>query len=271
MTQTRRWTRYGAAAILALIAFSAIAASWIAPYRYEEQSREFPSASPSRQFPLGTDELGRDRFSRLLYGTQVSLLLAPAAALVSTLIALLFGGIAAYIGRWWENLAVGATDLALAAPTVLILFTARALMPLNVSPWTSILITCGLLGALGWPPSARVIRAEMAALLNAEFVLQARAAGQRSVRILVRHLLPNFRPILAAQFWVLVPAFILAEANLSLLGLGVAEPLPSWGNMLRELENYSLVQERPWVLAPLGALMLTILCLYVVLPSGEEA
>jgi peptide/nickel transport system permease protein len=270
MTRLRTVVRGAAMVVLASIALSAVAANWIAPYPYAEQSRDHPSAAPSRQFPLGTDELGRDRFSRLVYGTRVSLLLAPAAALVSTMIALAFGGIAAFVGRWWESLATGATDMVLAAPTVLILFTVRALMPLNVSPWTSILITCGLLGALGWPPAARVIRADMAALLNADFLLQARAAGQRSVRILFRHLVPNFRPILAAQFWVLVPAFILAEANLSLLGLGVAEPLPSWGNMLRELENYALVQERPWILAPLAALMLTILCLYVVLPSGEE-
>jgi ABC-type dipeptide/oligopeptide/nickel transport system permease subunit len=79
------------------------------------------------------------------------------------------------------------------------------------------------------------------------------------------------KPVLIAQFWLLVPVFVMAEANLSLLGLGVSEPMPSWGNLLRELENYAAIPERPWVLAPLGVLMLTVLCLYAILPSGEEA
>lgn len=262
--------RRGAILILSMLAAMALLADWIAPHPYAEQSREFPSAKPSREFPLGTDELGRDRFSRLIHGTRVSLLLAPAAALISTVIALAFGALAALAGKWWERAAMGATDLLLAIPTILVLFTMRAMLPLNVSPWTSILITCGLLGVIGWPPAARVIRAEMASLLRADFLIQARATGQPPRRVLVRHVVPNFRPMLAAQFWILVPAFVLSEANLSLLGLGVAEPLPSWGNMLRELENYSLVLEHPVVLAPLGILMLTLVCLSVVLPSGEE-
>jgi ABC-type dipeptide/oligopeptide/nickel transport system permease subunit len=87
---------------------------------------------------------------------------------------------------------------------------------------------------------------------------------------MVRHLAPNFRPVLMAQFWVMVPVFILSEANLSLLGLGVSEPLPSWGNLLRELENYAAVPERPWVLAPLAVLAMTILSLYMLLPAGDE-
>jgi peptide/nickel transport system permease protein len=262
--------RRTAAVLLGLIALGALAAPWLAQHGYAEQSRDFPSAGPSKQFPLGTDELGRDRFSRLIYGTQVSLLLAPAAALVSTVIALLFGAVAALAGPRCERVVMSATDVLLALPTILILFTVRALMPLNVSPWTSILITCGLLGVLGWPPSARVVRADIRALLNAEFVMQARATGQSTPRILLRHVLPNIRPILTAQFWVLVPVFILSEANLSLLGLGVAEPLPSWGTMLRELEDTTVVLARPWVLAPLVALMVTVLCLYLAMLPGEE-
>ncbi len=266
--KTLRWI---AISLLAAIALAAIAAPWLVRHDYAEQSRENPGIGPSKQFPLGTDELGRDRFSRLVYGTRVSLLLAPAAALISTGVALLFGGIAAMAGARWERVAMSITDLLLALPTILILLTVRALMPLNVSPWSSILITCGLLGALGWPSSARVVRADMNSLLNSDFVLQAKATGQSVARTVIRHLLPNFRPVLAAQFWVLVPVFILSEANLSLLGLGVSEPLPSWGTMLRELEDTSTVLRQPWVLAPLAALMLTILCLYLVMPSGEES
>lgn len=265
-----RAVRWFASIVLVLLISAAMIAEWVAPHSYEEQSRDFPSVAPSKQFPLGTDELGRDRFSRLIYGTRVSLLLAPAAALVSTAIAFAFGVFAAFAGGWWERIAMGVTDLLLALPTILILLTVRALMPLNTSPWLSIVITCGLLGALGWPPAARVVRAEMASLLNSDFITQARATGQGAGRILWRHLVPNFRPILTAQFCVLVPVFILSEANLSLLGLGVAEPLPSWGNLLRELENYAAIGERPWALAPLAVLMTAMLCLHVVLRSGEE-
>jgi ABC-type dipeptide/oligopeptide/nickel transport system permease subunit len=146
----------------------------------------------------------------------------------------------------------------------------RAMLPLNVPAWTSIGITCVLLGTLNWAVSARVLRADIEVLLKSDFVVQARAAGQSGLRILLRQLAPNLRPLLFAQFWVLVPAFILSEANLSLLGLGVSEPMPSWGNLLRELENYQAIPERPWMLAPLAMLMLTILCLHAVLKSGEE-
>jgi peptide/nickel transport system permease protein len=263
--------RYSSAALLSILLLAGVLAGWLAPHDYAEQSRELPNASPSKQFPLGTDDLGRDRFSRLMYGTRISLLLAPAAALMSIAIAVLFAALGAYGGTWCERISTGFTDVLLALPAILILLTVRAMMPLNVSAWTSILITCLLLGALNWPAAARVIRSEMAALIGSEFVLQARAAGQSRLRILIRHIVPNFRPVLVAQFWILVPVFILAEANLSLLGLGVSEPMPSWGTLLRELENYSAIPEQPWVLAPLAVLMLTILSLYALLPSGEEA
>ena len=266
-----RLTRWGAIALLTTILAAGLCADWIAPHSYAEQNREYPNIGPSKQFPLGTDDLGRDRFSRLLYGTRVSLLLAPAAALISILMAVLIGGFSAYAGPWWERLSTLVTDLMLALPTILILLTVRALLPLNVSSGASIVITCVLIGALNWPPAARVIRAGMNSLLHSDFILQARAGGQSPARILVRQLLPGFRPVLVAQFWLLVPVFVMAEANLSLLGLGVSEPMPSWGTLLRELENYSAIPERPWVLVPLGVLMVTILCLYAILPSGEEA
>jgi peptide/nickel transport system permease protein len=270
MKQLTMVSRRFAIVLLSALLLAGAFAGWLAPHGYAEQSREYPNASPSKQFLLGTDDLGRDRFSRLIYGTRVSLLLAPAAALISVAIAVMVGCFAAYAGAFWERLSMGAIDLLLALPTILILLTVRAMLPLNVSAWTSISITCLLLGALNWPAAARVIRADMSSLLSSDFILQARAAGESTGRILLKQIVPNFRPVLIAQFWLLVPAFILTEANLSLLGLGVSEPMPSWGNLLRELENYSAIPERPWVLVPLTVLMATILSLYLVLPSKEE-
>ncbi len=260
-----------AVVLLSAMLAAGLFAGWLAPHHYADQDRDHPNASPSRQFPLGTDDLGRDRFSRLLYGTRVSLLLAPAAALISVAIGLAIGASTAYAGPLLQRLSSGVTDLLLALPTILILLTVRSMLPLNVSAWTSILITCGLLGTLNWPAAARIIQAGVSSLFKAEFILQARAAGQSTARILMKQLAPNFRPILIAQFWIMVPVFILTEANLSLLGLGVSEPMPSWGNMLRELENYAVIPERPWVLVPLAVLMATIVCLYTILPSGDEA
>ena len=127
-----RLIRWGALILLGTILASGLCADWIAPHNYAEQNREYPNVGPSWHFPLGTDDLGRDRFSRLLYGTRVSLLLAPAAALISILMAVVIGGFSAYAGAWWERLSTMLTDLILALPTILILLTVRALLPLSL-------------------------------------------------------------------------------------------------------------------------------------------
>lgn len=255
--------------ILLVTASASLLSGILAPAPYATQFRDSPNAAPSRQFPLGTDELGRDRLSRLLYGTRISLLLAPAAAFVSTLLAALVGGLAGYAGGWWERAAIRSIDLFLSLPWLFLLLTVRAMLPLNVSPMASVIITFLLLGLLGWAGPARVIRAGARALRNADFVLQARAGGCRGPRLLVVHVLPNLTPVLYAQFWISIPVFILSEANLGLLGLGVAEPLPSWGNLLRGLENYPAVLANPWMLAPAVLLVLVIGCWQLVLP-GED-
>jgi peptide/nickel transport system permease protein len=260
-----------ALAVLALAAVASLGAGWLAHHSYAEQSREFISAAPSAQFWLGTDELGRDRFARLLYGTRVSLLLAPAAALVSTLIAGLIGGAAGYLGGRWERVVTTGLDLFLSLPWLFLLLAVRALLPLNTSPVTSVAITFGLLGCLGWAGPARIIRAGTRTLANSDYLVQASAIGVSRWRLFWRHLLPNLRPILFAQFWISVPLFILSEANLGLLGLGVSEPLPSWGALLRELENYSAVLQNPWMLAPAVLLVIVVSCLQLLLRTEEAA
>jgi len=255
--------------VLGLVALASLAAGWIAP-SYSEQYREFIASPPSARFPLGTDELGRDRLARLLYGTRVSLLLAPAAALLSTLIAAVLGGTAGYLGGRWERAVTAGIDLFLSLPWLFLLLAVRALMPLNTSPITSVVLTFLLLGCLGWATPARILRAGTRTLANSDYLLQARASGIPPARLFFRHLLPNLRPILAAQFWIAVPVFILSEANLSLLGLGVAEPLPSWGALLRDLENYTAVLENPWMLAPALLLIAVVSCLQLLLRTEDR-
>jgi ABC-type dipeptide/oligopeptide/nickel transport system permease subunit len=255
-----RAVRWIAVGVLALLAVASLAPSLIPMGSYDQQFRAEPDAGPSSAHLLGTDELGRDRLMRLLWGTRISLLLAPAAALLATALAALAGGVAAFAGGWVRAAILAASDLFLSLPWFFLLVSVRALLPLNVSPLLSVSITFALLGCLGWAGAARVVCSGAEGLLGSQAVLLARATGSGGFRLLRRHLLPNLTPILAAQFWLSVPAFILAEANLGMLGLGVAEPLPSWGGLLRELEGLTVFGAQPWLFAPLAVLIVTVNC-----------
>ena len=262
--------RVAAIVFLLLVALACALANVLAPASYAQQFRDAPDAACSRHHLLGTDDLGRDRFSRLLYGTRVSLLLAPAAALLSSLVAALVGGSAGFAGGWVESSIMSATDLFLSLPWLFLLITVRALLPLNVAPLTSVVITFALLGCLGWAGAARIVCADTRRLCDSDFMLQARASGSTGMRLLLRHLLPNLKPVLFAQFWISIPVFILSEANLSILGLGVAEPLPSWGSLLRELESFSVLSARPWQFVPLVLLIATVSCFHVAMQREES-
>jgi len=255
--------------VLAVVVLASLAAGFIAP-SYSEQFRDAISVPPSIRFPLGTDDLGRDRLARLLYGTRVSLLLAPAAAFLSTLLAGVIGGVAGYAGGRWERAVTAGIDLFLSLPWLFLLLAVRALLPLNTSPLASVTITFLLLGCLGWASPARIIRAGIRTLVNSDFLLAARASGISPGRLLWRHLLPNLRPILLAQFWLSIPVFILSEANLGLLGLGISEPLPSWGALLKDLENYSAVLQNPWMLAPVVLLVAVVSSLQLLLRTEDR-
>jgi peptide/nickel transport system permease protein len=260
-----------ACAFLLMVGLFAVFANQLAPAHYATQFREVPNAAPSRNHLLGTDDIGRDRFSRILYGTRISLLLAPAAALLSTLMAALIGGVAGYLGGFWARCAMGFTDLFLSLPWLFLLIMVRGLLSLDVSPLVSVMVTFLLLGLLGWAASARILCAGAAALRNSGFLLQARASGLSGPRLFAVHVVPNLKPILYAQFWISIPVFILSEANLGMLGLGVVEPMPSWGSLLRELEGMLSLGEAPWKLVPLVLLILVVSSFELVLTKQEFA
>jgi peptide/nickel transport system permease protein len=259
-----------ACAVLLLVVSVSLAANWLAPAGYAKQYREAASAPPSHEHWLGTDEIGRDRFARVLYGTRISLLLAPAAALLSTLMAALVGGLAGYLGGAWARAAMAVTDLFLSLPWLFLLITVRAVMPLNVSPLVSVMVTFLMLGLLGWTSAARVLCSTASSLRNSDFVRQARGSGIRGTRLFWVHVLPNLKPVLYAQFWISIPAFILSEANLGILGLGVAEPMPSWGSLLKELEGLVSVGEEPWKFVPLVLLVVVVTSFQFVLSKHDE-
>jgi peptide/nickel transport system permease protein len=259
------WRRF-AMVLLASLYLAALAAGWLAPTGYAVQFREFPSAPPSHTFLLGTDELGRDFFARLLYGSRISLTLAPAAAALATLIGAVAGLAAGYLGGWIDICLSRLADLFLSVPWLFLLLSVRAALPLNVNPLESIAITFLLLGLLGWAAPARMVRAAARQLKGDDFMLQARARGCSPLRMLTLHLLPSMRPVLAAQFWTSIPIFILSETNLGFLGLGIAEPLPSWCNLLAGLQKIDVVAGSPWRLAPLVLLLLVMGCFHLIVP-----
>ncbi|HXY14924.1 MAG TPA: ABC transporter permease [Terriglobales bacterium] len=265
-----RMLRLASVGFLCVIFLAGLFAGGITHYSYATQFRELPNAAPSASHFFGTDGLGRDLFARVIYGTRVSLLLAPAAALLSTLIAGVFGAFAGIAGGWCEKAILAAADLGMALPLLFVLLALRAFLPLDLDPILSVVATFVLLGLLGWPSSLRVVWASSRDLRNSDFILLAKATGCPPLRILLRHVLPNLRPVLFAQFWIAIPVYVLTEATLSMLGLGVMEPLPSWGNLLRGLEDFSVVSANPWRICPLILLILVVISFQLILPRQEE-
>jgi peptide/nickel transport system permease protein len=258
-----------AASILFAIFVSMALATFLLPVPYARQFRDTPNASPSTAHPLGTDGLGRDSLSRLLYGTRVSLLLAPAAAFLSTLIAAFLGSVAGLLGGWFERIVLAASDLSLALPWLFLLLVVRAMLPLDVPPLVSVVIAFLMMGLLGWQTSVRVICAAARGVRDSDFLLLARSTGCKPARLVWRHVAPNLRPLFYAQFFISIPLFILTEANLSILGLGVMEPMPSWGNLMRGFEDLSTLSANPWRLVPLILLVVVVMCFQLVLPTQE--
>jgi len=187
------------------------------------------------------------------------------------LLAAFVGTLAGYLGGAWEKVAMTAADLFLSLPWLFLLLMVRAMLPLNVSAFTSVAITFLLLGLLGWAASARVVCTGARAVRDSDFVLLARASGIGRARLLMLHILPNLKPVLLAQFWIAIPVFILSEANLGILGLGVAEPLPSWGSLLRELESFANFSNEYWRLVPLVLLVITVTSFQMILSRDEVA
>ncbi len=267
MTRALHAAAWAVLVCLLVACIAPVALTWDS---WAQQHRDDIDAAPSSRYPLGTDDLGRDRFTRLVYGARTSLLLASAAALLATSIAALIGGAAGWLGGGFEKAALWGTDLFLSLPWLFLILTVRALLPLNTSPGTSVAITFLLLGVLGWAAPARVVRARVRAMASADFVLQARACGLSGARVFLKHVVPDMKPVLAAQFFVSLPLFVISEANLGALGLGVAEPLPSLGALLREMQDYSLLGTRPWAIVPALVLSAIVVSLYALVSRREE-
>ncbi len=208
---------------------------------------------------LGADALGRDIFSRLLYGARISLALAVAGTLGALLLGALVGGVAGYAGGLVDDLLSRATEFVLVLPTMYVALALRAALPLVLPPATVFLLLAAIFGLLGWPIVARGVRAIVASEREREYVAAGHAIGAGPWRMLLRHLLPSASGYLAVQATLLLPAFILAEATLSYVGLGFPDTVPTWGTMLQSAANVSLLGQAPWLLAPAAAIFLVVL------------
>jgi peptide/nickel transport system permease protein len=258
-------------AVIGLLVLVAAFADVLTPYDPDTQlddgldSDGMPLA-PCHQFPLGTDNLGRDVLTRVLHGTRISLAVGAVAMLTALVIGVLVGLYAGYYGRWVDAILMRTTDVVLALPALLLAIALAGLMngkvlldwPVEVRLERGLFSVCLVIGVVSWTGIARVVRGQVLSLKERAFVEAARAVGCSARRILWRHILPNVLPAILVLATMSVAGTVLFEAGLGYLGVGVPRPAPSWGNMVADGQPYLLVA--PWLVIPPGlAIVLTVL------------
>lgn len=212
---------------------------------------------PGSLYFFGTDEVGRDVFARTLVGGRISLFAGLLAASLSLGIGGLLGSVAGYLGKRTDLFLMRLVELFLALPWLYLLLGLRAFLPLSLSPVGAFTLLVATVGLLGWALPARLVRGVVLAATTQPFVLAAQGLGASATRTFCKHVLPSVLPPLTTQAAILLPSFVLAEISLSFLGLGIAEPAPSWGNLLAQLRSYHNLASHRWLLAPAIPILLT--------------
>ena len=210
-------------------------------------------------FLLGTDRLGRDVLSRIIYGTRISLTVGLLGIIFSFIIGITIGGLAGYFGGWVDNLSQRAIEIIRSFPELPLWMALSASLPVT---WSPILIYFGItiiLGMLDWTGLARAVRSKLLSLREEDFALAAQLMGAKPQRIIVRHLLPSFTSHLIASATLSIPSMILGETALSFLGLGLRPPITSWGVLLTEAQNMNAVELYPWIMTPVIPVIIVVL------------
>jgi peptide/nickel transport system permease protein len=235
-----------------LIGLAALFAPLVAPYNPTQQDILSLLQGPSRDHWLGTDELGRDTFSRIVYGSRVSLMVGVIAVSISLVVGSALGLLAGYGRGMIDTVIMQLMDGLLAFPTLVLALAITAMLGPSLN---NAMIAIGVTGV---PTFARLVRGQVLALRDLDYVQAARALGASHPQIVIRHILPNTLAPIIVQTSITIPAAILAEAGLSFLGLGIQPPTPSWGAMLNTARGY--IQMSPWLaLAPGGAIFISVL------------
>jgi len=221
-------------------------------------------------FLLGADNFGRDVLSRLLHGARTSVGLALLATLGAVLLGAIAGAWAGLRGGWVDEVVMRVADFVLILPVIYVVLVLRAALPLVLQPSTVFGLVTGIFIAVGWPFVAKGVRGIVAAERDREYVLAARSLGAGSGRLLIHHLIPACGGHLVVQATLLLPAFILAEATLSFVGLGFPDPVASWGTMLAEAGNYNSVARFPWTLAPAVAIFTIVLATNLIATTRQD-
>lgn len=230
----------------------------------------FGTDAPGHVFLMGTDGYGRDQFSRLLYGGQISLAAGWIAAAFSILFGAIIGGLAGFYGGWLDDILMRGGELFLALPWLYFLFAVRAALPLQVAQWQVFLLLVVVIGLIGWARPARLIRGIVMSAKERNFVTAARAFGASDAYLLRRHVLPQAYGVMLTQMTLLVPQYILAEVTLTFLGLGVGEPMPSWGSLLASLQQYYVLASYWWMFLPTVLLIPVFLTYYAAADALQE-
>jgi peptide/nickel transport system permease protein len=231
-----------------LIVLMAVFATVLAPQDPFEVGYEF-EAKPSIEHPLGTDQVGRDVLSRLIYASRISLSVGVGAVAIYVIIGTILGAVAGYMGRWVDMLIMRITDVFMSFPYLMVILVLVSVM--GPSLFNIILV----LGLLGWPPIARLVRGSVLSLKEMDYVKAGVALGYTTPKILLNHILPNaLAPILVNATFGIAFAIIM-EASLSFLGMGVQPPTASWGNMLTEAQSLTVLAQQPWLWVPPGLMI----------------
>lgn len=235
--------------VILFLALTAILAPWISPHAPDAVNLAIAEQAPSGAHLLGTDDLGRDVLSRLIWGGRISLTVGVVAVGISLSIGVLLGSIAGYYGGWIDNIIMRATDVVMVIPFFPLALTLAAVLK------PSVYNTMIVIGLLGWTGTCRLVRGEFLTLRGRDYVEAATSSGANDARIIFRHILPNAMAPLLVAATLGVAGAIISEAGLSFLGFGVQQPIASWGNMLSAAISARVLALQPWLWIPAGTVI----------------